>query len=945
MAITSLSASVASSKPRTKLLAALRKSDSSDSSDSSAESASEASDSENAPPKITKPAYESRDQLRVQSPEADEEVDAESAYQRMRQRLVAEKEVQEQQAQGATLDIAATIESDEEESMPVRKPVRNPIVEKQRSQSRHASSSPKVRSRQSSPGLFVSPGPSPVKKRSLARPSANSDSETSSQHASATDLQERVKRIRAERLVKQQEEATQLAHQKASTRASGQDAGSDTDGEIDRRLTQQAKPTRRAGKKAMEAMARDQQRISRNMQLTHQAKTKKRYSTKDLFTRFGFNGADEEMISAPLTPEKNTTLVSSDVEAQATHDTPPTSPPRQDEDTNKVEVDISSTTPKGIAAPGTDNTSPMPTKTDKGKGRAPEFAHLPTRSWPLQQEQLMVQHAQPSDTAMIELSDSEDDTKTAPKSRFAVFDRIRTNEHNDSKSFVTLRHLAHLTSPKTTRKGPKTISRSEMHFSLVQKARQQAQRVREERIEELKRRGINIETAEEREKHQMEIEDMVAQFEKQRQEDLKLAKQEKKQAKANGELADELPSSDESDEDFVGSDDENAAEGDDEDHEEEEVELELSGSEDEPMDAEDAEEADTAEELVEGAAREDVPLPQADEIADDEDEPSMPARRSIAKRARRIVDDEEESDTEDLKPGSPTQKATQDVAKAAFGFGESSPGLGLTQMFAGTMANLDDTQATYQEPEQDSLDFLRSLPDTQPGVRFSQTHDTLVPNSQLFGSPRKESQTGAESQFSLGIGQLVGPSPSRTQFSEAPEPTQDAGFSFTRSPAGFMAPISTVETVMMSVAESPIKRRTGKLQRGLREAVDELSDVEEHLVDVASDLSDVDDIQRPPKHRDAFRAMQKGAKKQKAIDSFNKKNSAAKDVVQEQADESEDEYAGIGGASDDDSGEEDEDLKEMIDHNDVKVDERQIAAFYAYVFLFISLYTLLTYFQ
>ena len=94
-------------------------------------------------------------------------------------------------------------------------------------------------------------------------------------------------------------------------------------------------------------------------------------------------------------------------------------------------------------------------------------------------------------------------------------------------------------------------------------------------------------------------------------------------------------------------------------------------------------------------------------------------------------------------------------------------------------------------------------------------------------------------------------------------------------------------------------------------------------------MSDVDDIQRPPKHRDAFRAMQKGAKKQKAIADFNKKNSAAKDIVEEQADESEDEYAGVGGASDDDSGEEDEDLKNMIDHADVKVDERKMAAFFA----------------
>jgi mediator of replication checkpoint protein 1 len=410
---------------------------------------------------------------------------------------------------------------------------------------------------------------------------------------------------------------------------------------------------------------------------------------------------------------------------------------------------------------------------------------------------------------------------------------------------------------------------------------------------------------------------------------------EKKEAKANGETLDELPSSDESDDDYVGSGEENDAEGDDADQEEEEeAELELSGSEDEPMEDGTAEEADASNDLMDDAAEEedaevdDASIPQADEMADDEDEASAPVRKGTTKRVRRVVDDDE-SDDEGPKPASPTQEATQDDAKAAFGFGNPSTGLGLTQMFAGTMANLDNSQAAAEEPEQDSLDFLRSLPDTQPGVNFSQTHDTLVPNSQLFFSPRKESQTGAETQFSLGIGEVVGPSPSRTQFSEAPEPTQDAGFSFSRSPAGFMAPNSTVETVMMSVAESPIKKRTGKLQRGRRETAVELSDVEEDLINAASDFSDVDDIQRPPKHRDAFRAMHKGAKKQKAVNDFNKKTSAAKDIVEEQADESEDEYAGIGGASDDDSGEEEEDLKNMIDTTDVKVDERQLAAFYA----------------
>jgi mediator of replication checkpoint protein 1 len=133
---------------------------------------------------------------------------------------------------------------------------------------------------------------------------------------------------------------------------------------------------------------------------------------------------------------------------------------------------------------------------------------------------------------------------------------------------------------------------------------------------------------------------------------------------------------------------------------------------------------------------------------------------------------------------------------------------------------------------------------------------------------------------------------------------------------------------MMSVSESPIKQNKRKLHRRHRDAAVELSDVEEDLVDIEEAIGEEDDIQLPPKGRDAFAKLQKGAKKQKAVDDFNKKTSLAKNAVMDQAEESEDEYAGLGGASDDDSGVEDEETNKMIEHGEVEVDERQIAAFF-----------------
>jgi mediator of replication checkpoint protein 1 len=543
---------------------------------------------------------------------------------------------------------------------------------------------------------------------------------------------------------------------------------------------------------------------------------------------------------------------------------------------------------------------------------------------------------------MVELSDSDDEMQVEqPKSRFPVFDRLPTKTDNEAGSLVHLRALAQLAkSPQKSKKGQKIVTRGEMEFTLAQKARQQTAKAKEERIADLIKRGHNPETEEEREKRQVEIDDMVAMLEKQRQEDLELAKMERKEAKKNGETIDDLPSSDEEDGDYVGSGEEDADQGENDDQEE--AEVVLSGSEDEQMEDEGEDVAsnpDDADALVDGMADEDdgshkVQGQHVDDDVDmDDDDAVAPVRRQTINRARnRVIDDEdEEGDAEVPTPATPTQPATQNDAMAAFGFGNANAGIGLTQMFAGTMAELesDSQPVAAVNTEQDSLDFLRNLPDTQPGANFSQASEFLVPNSQSLMSPQKDAPAGDESQFSLGISQVVKTSPmfSRTQVEDF-EPTQDAGFSFSRSPAGLAPPESTIDTVMLPIAESPIKQK-GKLQRGRREAALELSDVEEDLIDAEEEDSE-DDIQRPPKpSKDYFMKMQQAAKKAKAAEEFDKKKSMAREAVMEQAEESEDEYAGLGGASDDEEGEEDEDLKEMIDHNDVKVDERQIAAFYA----------------
>lgn len=928
-------------KSRPKLLTALRKQATAESSESDTESETDASESND---DLHIPANNIQSTAGLRSPrtnmessEDENQSEGEGAYERMKKRLAAEKaSTESQQTQRVEPKITTVTSSEDEDEMPVRTNGRKINAKKPKVPASPASPTPSIRSRRSSPGLFVTPHASPAKKQPQ-----NLEDGRSPRPQQKMDLQERVERIRAERIAKQKEEqAQQEAQKKTTRRQAGRESGSDTDGEDGRRLTQHSKPTRRAGKKALEAMARDQQRISRNMQLTHQSKTKKRYSTKDLFARMGYaapDGASPATGGIP-TPDASSAIASSDAEANQIHHTPPVSPPEQKDVREQnimpeeaMTMDVEQDTAQ----------SPASAKIDKGKGRAPEFQHLPMHPWMKKTQPTTVQRDQvnlqkPSDDAMIELSDSDEDLEIEQrKSRFPVFDRVPLRKQEEGASLVYLRSLAQLTtSPKNVKKDQKLMSRAEMELLLAQKARQQAQKEREEKIEQLKRRGIHIETEEEREKHQTEVEDMVAQLEKQRQEDLSLAKLEREEAKKNGEVVDDLPSSDESDGDYVGSGDENAEEVEDDD--EEAVELELSGSEDE----DDDESNDLVEEMADEdeKAEETSDMQQVNEDAEMEDEEMIVSTRkqAINRSRNRVVDDEDESENE-APNGSPTQQATQDDAMAAFGFGNPKLDLGLTQMFAGTMANLESgSQSGFAEPEQDSLDFLRSLPETQPGANFSQTSDLLVPNSQSLVSPQKQSNVGPESQFSLGISQLVLGSPAKSQLNDLPEPTQDVGFSFSRSPAGVMALPSTVDTVMVSVAESPMKQKKGKLQRGRRDTTVELSDVDDDLAGGGSSTEE-DDMQHGLESRDghglnprnAFSKMNKAAKKQKAIDDFNKKTSLAKDAVMEQAEESEDEYAGLGGASDEDSGEEDEEMEKMIDNNDVEVDERQLAALFA----------------
>ncbi|KAH7062535.1 MRC1-like domain-containing protein [Macrophomina phaseolina] len=915
-----------------------------------------------------------------------------NAYQRVKKMLQSAKD-QKKDSSHRSRPVPDAESSSGEDMLFNRRPANARRSARNTTESPKASAS--AASRASSPGLFMSPSkPSPTRPASSHDLGSDSDSDMANFQPKSR-LEELVAKKRAERKAKEAAEKKDREenHRRAKAEArksrqieaelNGSETDSNDDEGVAEKLTQQSRPTRRAGKKAMEEMNRETQRIARNMQLTHQATTKKKYTTQDLFKRFNFGQPKES------SQEKIITLASSDVD-QVEKETPPTSPPdvadtlkktnqQQVVDSNGFSVDtvidIGQDEDVDVELPTLKDDISQQKKIDKGKGRAvsPSIEGAaqvvpakPTASVLASEKKIRTFRVVLPERPAGNVSDSDEDLEIVRDTRFPVFDNLPARKAQEPTHLLRLRHLAHLTSPSKNRQtGKNSMSPAELQAVLQRRAREQAKAEREEKIAELRAKGILVQTEEERERDQLELENLL---EKARQEAEELAKKEKSEAKKNGEdEGDGFPDSD---------DDESYVEGASHDEGGDDEEIELSGSEEEEGEEDEDEEEREGDGLLDNEADEEddemqdeqaeaQPLEDAADDVESEHEEDAPVRRTAAARNRkRVVEDEDEEDTEPkLHPAAtehdpmaafgfannaapqPPENSTQDDMMAAFGFANNDAPVGLSQMFAGTMAEVD-SQAEMPigvNSQQDSLDFLRKLPVSTipefPDPNPNDSQDSVIRDS----LPPASQSENTGNDINIGISQFPSqPDFPDTQMSDMPDPTQDGGFEVSRTPGRFNkvtpAPSSTqrtIDTVILDAEapESPlVRKKKGRLQRRREIVSTALSDLDEdpqsRKVDAASEAGMSDEEFEIS--ADAFDVLRKGAKRAKKIDAFNKKNSAAKEMVQEQAEESEDEYAGLGGASDDESGGEmDEDLKKMIDESKVKVNEREIAAFYA----------------
>jgi mediator of replication checkpoint protein 1 len=824
--------------------------------------------------------------------ESESSEDDDHVYQRVRKDLLASKK----------------------KSSPVRITNSVETIQSHQSSPRRMRLSTPVPVRSDSPGLFMSPA---AASNHPSHHSSDSDSELPADPTASSRLRDLVNRRRAERQAKEQADKEAQEERAATGQAPLSDMfhDEDTRDEVtERTLTQHARPTRKASKKALQDMNRETQRIKRNMQLTHQAKVKKRFSAQDFLSAFNrpkpssglanvTNAADVTSSSPPPPPE-----LASEVGAE---DTPPSSPPSADHVTKQGPLELSDdempTLDEIMTQPKQKGKAPVTKSTNHARRTSTHASPIPLRvvRVNIPPPNVLNRHNQDDD-------DDDDDLEIV-HDRFAMFDEVPKTHTPEGRAMLLLRHLAQLTNHGDkirSKKGQKpSMTPQQLEIQLRQRAREIANQERAQRLAELRAKGIVVLTEEEREREQMQIEDMLG---KAREEADKLRKQEKATAKANGE--DVLVSSDESeDEDYVGSDQEEEALLEEEEDDEEE-QLELSGSEEE--------EETKDHQMIDDEAGQDDQEASDDGEAPPDDELALPKSRR-ARRKLFIEDDEDEDEDGD----SATQQDVQgsagginDELAAAFGFGRAPTApMGMSQMFAGTMADSQESHMISQE--KDSLEMLRHIPSApMPSMPllFEDSQDAVM-DSQVDASQTKAPTQLLEMQLPRPTTDSA-PFNNMTQPSQIPDPSQDVGFDPNLTPlaARALAPSSTVETVMLGVPESPVMQRRSRLVRRSEAG----HRVEEEIVP-SSAPADVETSS------DAFTVMRQAAKRPASPD-FDRKKSNAKGMVDEQAEESEDEFAGIGGASDDeDAGSGDEDDKQMIDETDVNVDESRLAALYA----------------
>ena len=736
-----------------------------------------------------------------------------------------------------------------------------------------------------------------------------------------------VAKAQRERLEKEAAEKEKLARRREAEDdmvVSSEDGETTKKGKV--RKEKGERPTRKTAKKAILDIQKETQRIQRNQQLAHEARSRTKVTKNDLFAKFGFKpeGMEEEVqVEKEVRVEE---VVMEDV--PEVQEEKGGSASDVEEIFNKL-VDAATKGPtpkKKPVSPAAAKAVPPSPKIDKGKGRA-----LPSPPPPDPKPERPLRIHLPAKALQLDSDDSDLEIIDPAREKEKANARAGAEKQKLIQSLIRERkYTANIRLSPNKKKVP---TAKQLHAKLQAASRKQAVDEREERMQELRAQGIHIPTAEEREKEMAEVENLV---EKARLEALRIKKLERRREKAKkGEKLDD--DDDEDDGDWFDGEvpeDEGLTQLSAEDSDEAaflDGEAEESGSSDNDEEKDGDEEKEDVE--MEGADESVSPtfslssikdqqrdsvsptprlsdMPAVLEDSDSDDGAFAPLKRK-QRRAARVIDDEEEDEAPPTVQKKPEPSSVPDIFKNFAG-----PSMGMTQLFAGSAVSTADVVGTMGA----KVDALRLRHAPEDSIPNSQAPDEdesqdIVPDTQL-GNKLDLSYTQDVEYQVLATQEEE---PLSTQ--DMPEPTQDNGFTFSSSPVPprftSTSPARTVPTQLLDDDElSPSKPKRGRLSRTRQN----FSDSEQSAADSSADADSAPSpVKKAPKPKRA------------PAPAYDKKTSEAKGLFHEQASESEDEYAGIGGASGDEGSDaSDAEVRAMLnDTHDETLDERELAAFYA----------------
>ncbi|KAF2774039.1 hypothetical protein EJ03DRAFT_333150 [Teratosphaeria nubilosa] len=761
----------------------------------------------------------------------------------------------------------------------------------------------------------------------------------------------------------------------------------EVDPDIERIMSDAARPARKASKKALLEMERETQRMARQQALAHQMKVKKKFTTTDLMARFNVRRPQpaERDARSPGTPQRSSSAPNSDGFDSHPRDpvsTPPSSPPTVGPTPLQKQAAIVDQGALSKLIPVREDSITSLAQMADSDEELPDIAEVlsssraaPTKPQPVQPMAIDPFETMPrtepkrgfrlaklgkKKALVVSQQDSDDDGLEiiAPMpAHLKAFDKVMAKPANrsgmGSKAIHTLRHLSHIGAyeakpQKGSKVGRLSISANVLEAQLRRKAKDQARQQQLERIAELKAKGIEIQTAEEREREAEVFENLL---EKARLEAQELRKAER--AAARGELdgdGNPADASDDEDEDFdyeqSGSEDEARPEDyDDDDDGREEGSESIDGASMELNEEEAEHDADSAAQIESSGkvGDDENPINELNNGTAHASAVVTPVPALKKARKSRIIadDDDEDEDAPAANLAAPNSAAAEeDDPFAAFGFGADDTSASLmnpTQAFQATMQT--PTQAT----QDDSFDILRriappsstSMPPTRPRhydldsqSQPDESQLSVVPGSQVPDSQRIKLNLETQApETPVPAGLTRGAS----ALSETPgwEPTQDPGLPSPWS-AGLRRQATlesineepeTQETVRLRISESPIASaaptKRGRLVRRQAAVLAESSD----------DEGPAPTALVKAKKIDAFKEMARRRAEILTADERAEVDREMKQMMEEQAEESEDEYAGIGG--DDFVAPETEEDRAMIDSSHIDVNERALAAHFA----------------